>query len=305
MSRNIPQFAALRAFEATARLGSLRRAAEELSLTPSAISHQIKAAEKKLGILLFERSSAGMTPTETGRFYARELAAALDRIATATATVSSSRQPHSVSINMYPLLAALWIMPHFSDFMKLHPDYDVKFLTSMDPLDLHVGPVDLAIRYAREPPNEYRVDPLFSELQLPVCSPAYAAHLSNFSLRNPKSRIVLIHCQTTPGEWKQWLAGTRYRVKARIRHLDFASRFLALEAASDGLGVAMGRTPFVERSLEAGRLTCPFGTPLPTGYGYYLVASERVLQVPAVVAFQRWLISLSHKLARGEALKST
>ena len=293
MSRKIPPYAALRAFEATARLGNLRRAASDLSVSISAISHQIKSLEEHLGVALFERGSSGMSLTADGTFYAEEVGIALDRMASATAKVEDRHKSNSVTINMYPLLAAMWLMPKLVEFNRLEPDYEVKLITSMEPVDLQLGTADLCIFDTKTAPNEYRVDHLFDEKAFPVCSPAYADQVKDAIQTDDWSPVVLIDCHTTPGEWESWLADKPNWNPHSARRLDFASRFLALEAASDGLGIAMGRTPFVERGLDAGRLVCPFGEVETTGYGYYLIAPERAFRVPAVTAFRKWLLAMS------------
>jgi LysR family glycine cleavage system transcriptional activator len=247
MARRVPPFAALRAFEGAARLGSLRRAGEELSLSVSAISHQIKSLEGFLGISLFQRDKNKLRLTVTGKNYLLELTRALDLIATATARIEQERHSKSVSVNLFSSLAALWLLPRLASFRKLEPNIDVRVITTNDPIDFRTGLVDMAIRYSKQPPQAAKTALLFKETVFPVCSPSYREEFLRFEPTSDLSRQTLITCQASPQEWPQWFQYIDFTGKPSQHTIDVDSRALALEAAVDGLGIAMGRTPYADR----------------------------------------------------------
>ncbi len=291
MARRIPPFAALRAFEGAARLGNLRLAGEEISLSVSAVSHQIKSLEEFIGIALFHRDKNKLRLTEPGKDYLLELTRALDHIAAATARIEQERHSKSVSVNLFPSLAALWLLPRLASFRKLEPDIDVRVITTIDPIDFRAGSLDMAIRYAKQPPEAAKATLLFQEFAFPVCSPAYRDEFIRFDPRGDLSRQTLITCQTSPEEWSQWFRFARFAGKAPQHSIDVDSRALALEAAMVGLGVAMGRTPYADRGLAAGRLVRFNKRMLSTGQSYYLAMTESAMRSKAAKSFADWVIA--------------
>ncbi len=291
MARRIPPFAALRAFEGAARLGNLRLAGEELSLSVSAISHQIKSLEEFLGITLFHRDKNKLRLTVPGKDYLLELTRGFDLIAAATARIEQQRQSNSVSINLFSSLAALWLLPRLASFRKREPNIDVRVITTLDPIDFRTGLLDMAIRYADQPPKMAKTALLFKDVAFPVCSPAYRDEFSRFDPSSDLSRQTLITCQSSPDEWAQWFGYIGFTGKPPRHTIDVDSRALALEAAIDGLGVAMGRTPYVNPALAARRLVRFNKRMLSTGQSYYLAMTESALRSKAARSFAEWLIT--------------
>ncbi len=289
MARRMPPFAALRAFEGAARLGNLRLTGEELSLSVSAISHQIKSLEEFLGIPLFHRDKNKLQLTAPGKDYLLELTRALDLIAAATARIEQERHSNSVSINLFSSLAALWLLPRLASFRKLEPNIDVRVITTNDPIDFRTGLVDMAIRYAKQPPDAAKTALLFKEVMFPVCSPSYLGEFSRIDPTSDLSRQTLITCQSSPEEWAQWFGYIGFSGKPPGHTIDVDSRALALEAAMDGLGIAMGRTPFADRGLAAGRLVRFNKRVLSTGYSYFLAITESAMRSKAARSFADWL----------------
>ncbi|MEA2778881.1 MAG: LysR family transcriptional regulator, glycine cleavage system transcriptional activator [Rhodospirillaceae bacterium] len=297
MARRIPPFAALRAFEAAARHGNLRRAGEELSLSVSAVSHQIKSLEDFLGVALFLRDNSKMSLTPDGRDYVVDLTQSLDLIANSTARIEKHRQAGQLTINLFHSLAALWLLPRLQTYRRLEPNVDVRVMTTMEAIDFRTGSIDIAIRYATAAPADCRADVLFGEEAFPVCSPAYLEQIGGVPSDGDFSGWTLVGCSGVPREWEEWFESSGFTGKRPLHRVDFDSRSLALDAAADGLGIVMGRTPFVDRALASGRLIRPFGQRVTTGYFYFLAVPERSLRIQAVTSFRKWLIEEAKQAA--------
>jgi LysR family glycine cleavage system transcriptional activator len=297
MARRIPPFAALRAFEAAARHGNLRRAGGELSLSVSAVSHQIKSLEDFLGIALFLRDNSKMSLTPDGRDYVVDLTQSLDLIANATARVEQHRQARQLTINLFPSLAALWLLPRLHTYRRLEPNVDVRVMTTMEAIDFRTGSIDIAIWYATTAPEGLRADVLFGEEAFPVCSPAYLEQMGGVGSDGDFSGWTLVSSGSAPREWEEWFESSGFTGMRPLHRVDFDSRSLALEAAADSLGIVMGRTPFVDRALASGRLIRPFGQRVATGYFYFLVVPARSLRIQAVTSFRKWLLEEASQAA--------
>jgi LysR family glycine cleavage system transcriptional activator len=291
MARRIPPYASLRAFEGAARLGNLRIAGEELSLSVSAVSHQIKSLEEFLGITLFHREKNTLRLTEPGRSYMLELTSALDLMAAATARVERERHSAIVSVNLFPSLAALWLLPRLATFRKQEPNTDVRVITTLDPIDFRSGLLDMAIRYAEKPPEAAKTVLLFNEHAFPVCSSAYRDEFPQFEPCSDLTRQTFISCRTSPGEWEQWFKYIGFAGKTPRHTIEVDSRALALEAAMDGLGITMGRTPYADRALAAGRLVRFNQAVFSTGQSYFLVLTDNALRRKTARGFADWLVS--------------
>lgn len=290
VSRRLPPFAAIRAFEAAARHCNLRLAAEELFLSISAVSHQVKFLEQFLGVQLFNRSRNVLELTSAGRTYMAALSEALDDIAAATARSEAIRDSTSISINLFPSLAVLWLMPRLPTFYQRTPHVDINIVTSMEPLSFRSGAFELAIRYGKLAALSADASILMEEKTYPVCSPVYASEKGLLEGPADFDNVTIIHCQTSPGEWDEWFESENGRTLKPFRVLHVDNRALALQAAESGLGVAMGRTPYAGGLLADGRLCRFTAKVLTTGYGYTLCLSDSAVRSPAVRGFAAWLI---------------
>jgi LysR family glycine cleavage system transcriptional activator len=297
MARRIPPFAALRAFESAARHGNFRRAGEELSLSVSAISHQIKSLEDFLGVPLFRRNNNAMSLTGAGKLYLGDLTTILDQLADATARVEHSTQAPQLTINMFPSLAAQWLLPRLNSYRQMHPNDDVRVITTLTPIDFRMEAIDLGVRYAANPPADVRSDILFVEEMFPVCDPRYLDGPKSLNSMSDLSRTTMIRCTTALEEWDQWFDAIGFKGKKPKHKVDFDSRSLALEAAADGIGIAMGRTPYVDRALAAKRLHTPFIRRLATGSNFYLVMPERSHRQKSATDFRKWLLAEARETA--------
>jgi LysR family glycine cleavage system transcriptional activator len=305
MARRIPPFAALRAFESAARHGNFRRAGEELSLSISAISHQIKSLEDFLGVSLFRRSGNAMSLTGAGKLYVSDLTAIFDQLTDATARVEHSAQAAQLTINMFPSLAAQWLLPRLNSYRQIHPNDDVRVITTLEPIDFRMEAIDLGVRYAATAPVDFHTDILFVEEMFPVCSPLYLGGLKSLTVSSDLSKVTMIRCTAALEEWDQWFDTIGFTGKKPKHKVDFDSRSLALEAAADGIGLAMGRTPYVERALAAKRLHIPFARRLATGYNFYLVMPERAHRQKSANDFRKWLLAEARGSAKPRAAAPT
>jgi len=290
LPRRLPPFAAIRAFEAAARHGNLRAAAEELFLSISAVSHQVRSLEQFLGVQLFLRAHNALELTDVGRDYMCTLAEALDLIAAATARTEAVRNTTRISINLVPSLAVLWLMPRLGSFYEKQPHVDVHIVTSLEPLGFRSGPIDLAIRYESLDAMARESTLLFRETIYPVCSRPYAEQNGLLEERESYDHITLIHCQTSPGEWDDWLKVAGLSGVRPFRILNVDTRALSMQAAENGLGAAIGRTPFALKHLADGKLITLTDQPVPTGFAYTLHLSDSSGRNPMVRAFADWLV---------------
>ena len=289
MARRLPPFAAIRAFEAAARHCNLRAAGEELFLSVSAVSHQVRSLEQFLGVQLFIRTHNSLELTDVGRDYMLVLAQALDLIASTTAKTEAVRNTTRISINLVPSLAVLWLMPRLGSFYDKHPLVDVNIVTSVEPLGFRSGQMDMEIRYEPISALAPNATVLFRESCYPVCSRSYAEQTGLLENEGTLGNFTLIHCQTSPAEWDDWLAQAKLTGVRPLRILNVDTRALSLQAAESGLGAAMGRSPFALGHLAEGRLISLSERSIPTGFAYTLHLSDSSVRNPAVKAFAQWL----------------
>lgn len=297
MARKLPPFASVRAFEAAARHCSFKAAGSELSLTPSAISHQVKSLEDYFGFLLFYRNRNNLSLTEAGDQYLQELTAVLDDLETATDRLKLAQDQTSLTIHLFPSLASNWFLSKIPPLRALHPEIEVNIVTSRDQPDFKSSEIDFAITYLKKdspesvPKPGFRSEFLFDEYMVPVCSDRLSG--SDDMLINS-----LIQCQTDPEEWSQWCLAAGIPFEEPKHRIKVDNRALAIKAAVDGLGIAMGRTPFHNEYVSSGQLITPFQHTVSTGYGYYLVCSERKWQSQNLRKFSRWLLTITSEFLR-------
>ncbi len=285
----LPPLHALRAFDAAARFGRFREAASALGLSESAISHQVKRLEDYLGVALFERTGNSVTLTPAGRSYFGEIDPAFVRIRRATEEVRGPSSIARVSITVPGTLATSWLIPKLSSLEALHPEISLQLITTERVLDLRREQINLAIRYGRGPWSGMASERLLAEQAFPVCAPGL---LSDEQRRRPEealSAVRLIVNDTVPTEWQSWAQAHGLEAPALRGVLVLHASDQALGAAVEGLGMAMGRRPMVDRLLDEGRLVAPFGSSDWSGAAYFLLYPEEVeLSVPTRKV-ARWL----------------
>ena len=294
----LPSLTALRAFEAAARLGSAKAAALALSVTPAAISHQIRQLEDELDVALFERLPRRLVVTPTGRALQAELAQAFARMADAVRQARGPQGRRSLTLSVTPAVAAHWLLPHMAALQSDHPEIDLrlKVTHAVDPLDGRGA--DLAIRYGSGVWHGLHADKLMDTAFVPACSP-------RLPLREPADLLAqtLLHFQppvehtlSDPASWPEWaqLAGlSALNVRAG---LVFSDETHAMAAAVAGRGVALVSQALAASTLASGALVQPFGPALP-GLPFFLVVPTARLDEPAMAAVRAWVLGIATSAA--------
>lgn len=285
MKRPLPPLTALRAFEAAARWCSFKEAANELALTPTAVSHQVKALEDRLGVSLFERRTRQVVLTEAGRRLGVGLRDAFDRMAEAVSAVQPRRA--NVTITTTPAFAGQWLLPRWRALADAHPHIDLRLHAGNALVDLQGGAADLAIRYGQGGPYAaMQASLLTADRFMPVASPGLA-------LRSPKdlARHALIHFEWHRPEaghpsWARWFAQAGVK-PCGLQDLHFTDESHAIQSAVAGQGVALLSEVLVRDEVRRGLLHMPFG-PVLDGMAYYLVR-PLVSAKPEVDEVARWI----------------
>jgi LysR family glycine cleavage system transcriptional activator len=265
--RSLPPLATLRTFEAVARNLSFTRAADELALTQSAVSHQIRALEDHLGASLFGRLHRGIELTSDGRMLLDGVRAGLDSVLLASERVRSQRRVGVLTVAAPAAFATWWLVPRLGRFASLHPEIEVR-IAAMDGRepDLWRDGVDVSVvkRPARLADSDRVEMPLLGEIVFPVCAPSILDGGVPLRRLRDLARHTLIESDTAEADdteftWSSWLSRFGLQQEQMARQLRFSHFGLALSAAIDGLGIALGRSPMVDAELAAGRLVRPFG----------------------------------------------
>ncbi|RKF38302.1 transcriptional regulator GcvA [Paraburkholderia fungorum] len=287
--RRLPPLGALRAFEAAAKHLSFTRAAAELCVTQAAISHQIRQLEEWLGVRLFERRGHALKLTAKGEAYLPELTGALDRIAAATVRLMEPDE-RPLRITVLPSFASRWLVPRLEAFRALHPEIDVRLDSSADVWPFATERFDLGIRSGLGKWTGLKADLIARETLSPVCSPKLADGPPAIRIPDDLRHVRLLHDTPRQG-WQRWCD------EAGVEGLDmetgasFNDASLALQAAVDGQGVALGRLMLAQDELHSGRLVQPFDIVLPNDYSYWLVYPPAAMNRPNAAAFRTWLLS--------------
>jgi LysR family transcriptional regulator, glycine cleavage system transcriptional activator len=291
MTARLPSLNGLRAFEAAARHLSFTQAAAELNVTQTAISHQIKRLEEELGVRLFIRQNRALALTPQAKEYLPGIRAAFNDLRLATDRLLRRDDDHVLTVSTLASLAAKWLLPRITGFQEAHPGIDVRITTSTALVDFRSGDVDAAIRYGRGQWPGLRADWLMADKLFPVCSPALLA--GKKPLRKPEDLAdhVLLHSSAAnDDDWRLWLTAAGLPTNlSKQPGVTFDLVFMTVQAAIDGVGVAMGRTSYVQDDIAKGRLVVPFDITLPVDAGFYLVSPEARADSPKLSAFRNWL----------------
>jgi DNA-binding transcriptional LysR family regulator len=294
--RRLPSLDFLRGFEASGRLKSFTRAAEELHLTQSALSRQVAAIEEALGVALFERKHKALSFTREGEAFHREITTHLQAIARAAESVGSARRSPGLTVTTTVSFASLWLIPRLARFRAKQPDVEVYVSADDRTVDLARGEVDVAIRYvgqdSRLPAGALA---MFGERMLPVVSPAVADD-PRTPLRQPAdlAKHVLLHLDDPEGrtpwlDWAAWLVSNGAPGLKPAGSLRFTLYDQVIQAAVGGQGVALGRLPLIAEFLRDGRLVAPFPKRYDSERGYVALVAPHATARDDVIAFVRWL----------------
>ena len=294
MAASLPPLNALRAFEAAGRHLSLSRAAEELHVTPAAVSHQIKALEAYLGVALFRRKNRALLLTDAGQACLPGLREGFAQLAGAVESARNQVADRPLTVSVAPSFGAKWLVPRLDQFAAAHPGIDVRLDASTRLADPLREDIDLCIRYG---PGDYpglHVECLMAEVVGPVCSPALLEGPD--ALRTPADLChqVLLHVDAPGGDdsvpdWAMWLAAAGVTGCDATRGPRFTMASMAVQVAVAGQGVALAGRALVADDIAAGRLVSPFELNFPTRFCYYVVCSPAAVDQPRIVAFREWL----------------
>jgi LysR family glycine cleavage system transcriptional activator len=310
MTYRLPPLNALRDFEAAARHLSFKNAANELAVTPAAISHQIKLLEDFLGIGLFRRLTRSLELTPEGEAMLPKVREGLECFAAAVESTRAQVAKERLVVVAPPSFATRWLVPRLKGFCQTQPTVQLNLVGSLDAIDddksgaaralervdLREGESHVAICFGSGEYPGFHVDRILSSGYVAVCSPRLME--GPHPLREPADiRFhVLIHDDTIANEqarpsWEKWLRLAGVTDVDAIAGPHFCNSGLALVAAVDGQGVALASRPLAATEVAAGRLVCPFDISLDQHYAYYLVSPEAISGRPAIAAFRRWLLA--------------
>lgn len=285
----LPPLNAVRAFEAAARHLSFTKAAQELSVTQAAVSHQIKALEERLGVRLFQRRHRSLLLTAEGQRYFPEVQRAFELLRDATARIAREESKGVFTLSTISSFAARWLVPRLGKFVAAHPDIDLRLATSQRLTDFAREQVDAAIRYGGGDYPGLAATLLMTEELYPVCSPDLIARLP---LRHPEDlrNHTLLHDDGVE-EWGEWLVAAGVTGVNNDHGHWYRDSSLLLQAAIAGQGVALGRSVLAAEEIAAGRLVRPFDWSLPSTNAYYFVCPQSSMHRGKVVAFREWLLA--------------
>ncbi|MEO1557405.1 MAG: transcriptional regulator GcvA [Pseudomonadota bacterium] len=298
MSDRLPPLTALRAFDAAARHMSFAKAAEELYVTPAALSFQIKSLEEHLGTQVFRRLNRAVELTEAGRALAPGTAVGFQSLAAAWRAAERTLDDQTLTVTAGPAFTAKWLAPRLYDFAQAHPEVELRFSASLKMMDFGRDAIDVAIRFGYGPDTDLYAVPLAQEWVCPVMTPALAAQYPTAQSLT-KAPLVFddsISFLNPRADWETWF---------RAQGIDFAPtqgpRFSqadhAIDAALAGVGVVLGRRALVVKDLDDGRLVAPVPVALDTGVRFRFLCADGAQTRPQIAAFRDWVIAEIAKTA--------
>jgi len=291
MIGELPPLQWLLTFRAVMEAGSFVGAARLLNLTPSAISHQMRALEGMLERPLFLRVKRTVIPTEDALTYSASIAESFARLVTATSRVTSGAGVRRLPIHASPSFATLWLVPRLGQFLRAHPAIDIALYASHEPARLGQDGILVDIQYARPVPESCEAVPLVEELIVPLASGGFVAE---HRLTSPAdiARVPLIHSLRCVVPWDQWSARHARLVPLNPRGLQFDRAHHALAAATDGLGLALESTLQAGDYLRGGALTMPFGPLGIPAVAHRLLYRREDRANPEIIAFVDWITGM-------------
>lgn len=291
----MPPLNALRAFECAARHLSVSLAADDLGVTPGAVSQHIRALEEWFGLSLFERVPRGLALTEAGhRLYPR-VAEGFGLIADAVDAVSTTRDRNILTVGVAPAMASKWLVPRLTKFNALHPEMDLRLAANYKLVDFRRDGFDAAIRFGFGRYGNNFVRKLFDDGVVPLCSPKLLEGHDDIAVPGDLRRFTLIHDTSVQifdpeaPTWDTWFEAAGAAPADTSGGLSFDHAELAFTAALAGSGVLLGRRVLAQADLDAGRLVMPFDLVLPFGLAYYFVCPREFERERKIQIFLKWL----------------
>lgn len=308
MPRELPPLNAVRAFEAAGRNLSISKAARELGVSSGAVSHQVRLLEEYFGLPLFLRETRRVSLTSAGQACLPALTAGLDRIEEAVHRMNQAQKPGRVSVSVEISFAERWLVPRLARFRATYPEVVVELMGRPLDLEAAVYKSNFAIAYGSRRFQGLIVERMMSEHVYPVCSPTFA---SAYGLERPsdlRRGAPLLHDDTMARnawypDWSTWLSGQGQHDVDTAAGNRFTASSMALQAACEGDGIALGRGALVASDLRSGRLIAPFGIAHAPSFDYFVVGLPAALEQPQVAVFRDWLLDEGAK--EGAALRPT
>jgi len=290
MSR-MPPLNAMRSFEAAARHLSFTRAADELFVTQAAISHQVKALEQDLGVMLFKRLNRNLKLTEEGQALLPFVRSAFEQLSSGVRELERFCAGGTLTVTAPPTFAGEWLVPRLGRLHLAHPEIDLRLNSASRKIDLIREGVDCGIRHGEGDWPGLRAYRLFQPEVKPICSPALLE--GEHPLRSPADLVhhTLLHATDGMDEWQLWLLAAGVEGIDLSRGLRFENGDHAMKAALSGAGVAIGRRPLINDDLAKGRLVEPFDFSLNNQCAYHFIAPEATADQPKIAAFRGWLLN--------------
>jgi LysR family glycine cleavage system transcriptional activator len=296
LHQSLPSLHGLIAFEAAARHLSFHRAAEELFLSPSAVSHRVRKLEEELGCALFLRTTRRVSLTPEGAALAGPVGEGLARLRAGVDALAAAAEQGPLTVSCSPSFAIKWLVPRLDRFRAAHPGIDLRISASDRLVDPAREAVDACVRFGPGGYPGLEVQPLAEERVFPVCSPHLLAAGPPLERPEDLARHTLLHDMVLADhalrvDWRRWLAAAAAAGVDARGGLRFSHASLALEAAMAGQGVALARGTLVRGDLAAGRLVKPFEVELDSGLSYWLVTAPAAAPRPRLEAFRGWLLA--------------
>ncbi len=288
MIDRLPSVRALRALEATARLGSFTAAAAELNVTQGAVSRQMQELERLLGVSLVVRSGPKIALTDQGRRFVKTARVVLQELKEGIAAIAAPEQKRHVTICMLPSVAAKWLAPRLGSFLSEHPDIDFRVSATRRLSSLVAEEIDAAIRYGRGQWPGLQSEWLASETLFPVCSPGYAK-ANELNAPEDLLRTMLLPAEIAE-DWAVWFETAGVDAKQITEGPMLGDYVAILQAAIDGHGVALGRSVLVDDDLAAGRLVRLFEIELEASSGYWFVIPENSAPHDGLETVREWIV---------------
>ena len=296
MTRSRLPLRAIAVFETVARLGSFKAAADELHLTPSAVSHQIRALEEELGVCLFLRESRGVTLALAGAEYAENLRGLLDGVRTATDEVAArgrqQAESGTVRIMTPPSLATHWLMPRLPAFLHAHPAIDIRVI-AIRTADGNADDFDITIAYGNLARSKGQARPLLEETYRPYCAPSLLAGAASIGARELLAK-PLIRSRTNDFSWNDWFAERGIGFEpSTVNHLQIDPSYVAIEAAVNGVGMVLESGILTHEHVQNGRLIAPVTEQERPAVSYWLLPLRSDARRPTHIAYE-WLLEQSN-----------
>lgn len=303
----LPPLNSLRAFEAVGRYLSFSKAADELNVTPGAISQQVRGLEDFLEIKLFKRRNRSIVLTDSGQVFLPLLSDGFAGISAAVESVRRSQGDEPLTISAAPSFTAKWLIPRLCKFQALHPEIDVRIDASSRLVDFAREDIDVGIRFGTGEVEGLDSIYLFSYDLIPVCSPDLMHEGKAVHDLSDIRHHTLLHSQDTDfdpsfPDWAMWLATAGVDDVDASRGMFFSQGEMVIEAAIEGQGIALGASVMVAGAIESGRLVQPFETRLPVRLSFHLITTRQKWGNPKISAFRQWILDESVYLRESESV---